>query len=96
MVLVSNPNIILSTFKRDGSSQEVKKIIVNFQKIKKQYEEAQAPEKPCEPDNTYTDSVNQLFHTPSNTKSSTEQTYEANKRAYNTAVYDLDTKYGHR
>ncbi len=25
-----------------------------------------------------------------------EQSYEASKRAYNTAMFDLDTKYGHR
>ena len=100
MPLGSGPMNIRTTFTRgNGNSEAIRNIIMNNEEIRKKYMDKEEPEKPHETNNTFVKSNEKLVLNKPNymfINSKQDQTYEDKKRAYNTAIYDLDTKYGHR
>ncbi len=93
MVLTTNSKLLISEFNRQRCIQknEVKEILMRMKYEKDSFTASEVA--PSEPDTT-----GLLKKGSQNTgvpKINTD-TYECKKKEYNTAMYDLDTKYGYR
>jgi hypothetical protein len=93
MVLVNNNNILsLNKFQesRSANKNEIRKITLNFDKIKKQYIET--PEEVREPDTKYIDTIDNLF-VQKPISIYIPPSYEQTKKSYNTTMFDPSRKY---
>ena len=95
MVLICNNNILtIDQFHKNRCAE--KNEILNIY-VKMKYEAKEPKSYTPQQSEQFNGTITRTKENYSEFKSKTSKyDYETNKKAYNTAVYNLDTKYGHR